>query len=273
MKNRNLHRIHQRQGFTLIELLTVISIIAILVGLIIPSISRAKTQGKIMTVKTEMKNIQGAIQSYFSSYSRFPTSTETMSNAGDARYAAACPDFTYSIYNPNGTQVAMKGQVPQIKNAANPRNAPNAEVISILVDNAELLLPGDSGPVNAGHKKNPNKDVLLNAKSVSMVTQPGVGPDGVYRDLWGNPYFITMDLNGDNKCRDAFYRIDTVSRDTTDTTGLRGLNGMVKPAANMVQCYEVRDQSMIWSLGPDGKASDSQGANTGFNRDNVLTWK
>ena len=47
-------------------------------------------------------------------------------------------------------------------------------------------------------------------------TSPGVGPDGVYRDPWGNPYIITIDLNYDDKARDAFYRNPTVSADLTD---------------------------------------------------------
>jgi hypothetical protein len=28
----------------------------------------------------------------------------------------------------------------------------------------------------------------------------------VFRDPWGNPYIITVDLDDDNKCKDAFSR-------------------------------------------------------------------
>jgi hypothetical protein len=35
--------------------------------------------------------------------------------------------------------------------------------------------------------------------------RPGVGTDLVYRDPWGNPYIITLDLNYDEKARDACY--------------------------------------------------------------------
>jgi hypothetical protein len=37
---------------------------------------------------------------------------------------------------------------------------------------------------------------------------PGVGTDLVYRDPWGNPYIITMDLNYDEMCKDAFYCVN-----------------------------------------------------------------
>jgi hypothetical protein len=42
---------------------------------------------------------------------------------------------------------------------------------------------------------------LLNATLASDTSSPGVGHAGVYSDLWGNPYIITVDLNNDNKCR------------------------------------------------------------------------
>src|SRR5256885_17221359 len=75
----------------------------------------------------------------------------------------------------------------------------NAEVMAALLDRTNL-------PWNLNHALNPNKIGYLTAKEVNDTKPtPGVGPDGVYRDPWGNPYIITLDLNGDGKCRDAFY--------------------------------------------------------------------
>ena len=56
---------------------------------------------------------------------------------------------------------------------------------------------------------------------------PGVGPDGVYRDPWGNPYVITIDLNYDEKARDGFYRPQPFRRIQV-MHGNRGLNGLIK---------------------------------------------
>ena len=50
------------------------------------------------------------------------------------------------------------------------------------------------------------RPLYLNATRPGDTNTPGVGPDGVYRDPWGNPYIITVDLNYDDKARDAFYR-------------------------------------------------------------------
>ncbi len=65
--------------------------------------------------------------------------------------------------------------------------------------------------INQGHVKNPQKTRYLNPTMATDINSPGVGPDGVYRDPWGNPYVITVDLNYDDKARDAFYRRPAVS--------------------------------------------------------------
>ena len=66
--------------------------------------------------------------------------------------------------------------------------------------------------IDQGHVKNPQRTHYLNATQVTATNLAGVGPDGVYRDPWGNPYVITIDLNYDGKARDAFYRLKAVSQ-------------------------------------------------------------
>jgi len=66
--------------------------------------------------------------------------------------------------------------------------------------------------VNTNHLKNPQTIVFFNPRFSGDASSPGVGIDGVYRDPWGNPYIITLDMNYDNKCRDAFYRLQPVSQ-------------------------------------------------------------
>ena len=52
---------------------------------------------------------------------------------------------------------------------------------------------------------------------------PGVGNDLVYRDPWGNPYIISMDLNYDDKCQDSFYCKRVSSPGGSSTAGFFGL--------------------------------------------------
>jgi hypothetical protein len=156
------------------------------------------------------------------------------------------------------------GPLPDIKNIGNKGyQASNAEVIAILRD-LEKFRDGNN-TVNVGHSQNPQREVFLNVKDVSDKKLGGVGPDGVYRDPWGNPYIITVDLNYDNKCRDGFYRNPAVAT-------IRGLNGLAESEPGS-KIYEARVTVQVWSLGPDGLANSNIPADQGANKDNILSWK
>ena len=105
---------------------------------------------------------------------------------------------------------------------------------------------------------------------VSDPTLPGIGPDLVYRDPWGNPYVITMDLNYDDMCKDVFYSLSAISGPNGNSNP--GLNGLVNPTGT-ADNFEHRGKVMVWSAGPDGKIDPNSAANTGANKDNVLSWQ
>ena len=147
--------------------------------------------------------------------------------------------------------------------------ASNAELIAILRD-LEVFRNGDN-TVNSGHSQNPQREVFLNAKDVGNPRGadqmlPGINPNGVFRDQWGNPYIITIDLNYDNQCRDGFYRSPSVTLKNGSP-----LNGLSK-APNDANSYEARTGVMVWSLGPDGMADPTIPADQGVNKDNILSW-
>ena len=179
-----------------------------------------------------MSHLVAAIKQYESTYGRMPASSAAVSSLVLDPANPACPDFTFGTMDlpPGGATAtnllnkfgqAYAQQVQNTGNTGSYQNA-NAEVIGILMDWTNY--PGGGVTVNVNHGKNPQRIVFLDATMTSDTSSPGIGLDGVYRDPWGNPYIITVDLNGDNKCRDAVYRNSAVSQKTPGQPA--GLNGL-----------------------------------------------
>jgi len=108
----------------------------------------------------------------------------------------------------------------------------NWKVMTILCD-----IDTAPNPPNANHKKNPQKIRFFDPKAAETKDDPGFGPDNVLRDPWANPYVITLDLNYDNQCKDAFYC----------------------PGNTTLPC-----SAAVWSFGPDGLPNT---------KDDVVSWK
>jgi type II secretion system protein G len=65
-----------KQGFTLVELLVIIFIIGLLMGILLPSLSRAREQALITVVNAELRQIGLALESYFEDNQEFPPTQE-----------------------------------------------------------------------------------------------------------------------------------------------------------------------------------------------------
>lgn len=232
------------KGFTLVEILVVVSIIGILAAILVPVVARSKTKAKIAMAKVQMNDLAVAIKSYKSDYQRYPLPS-FVPQSGPAPKVNAGKDASF------GSPVYHKKENQQ------------KYIVSILWDR--------------NNKRNPKKNVYLNVKESgedyiiwdandeidSLVRQPGRSNDGYYLDPFGNAYNISVDKNADGYCVDKVY---SSLRSGSDV-------GMVSvPGFSGVQGVKGSDV-LIWTDGPDLKASASQGAIDGDNADNILSWK
>ena len=185
----------------------------------------------------------------------------------------ANPDFTFGTHQSFYPNLAL----PPVDTFANKKNygttvlnpvpqnvqTNNAEIMAILMNVKDW-----KNPVT-GNAENPQGQKYLDLKFVNSARLAGVGPDGVYRDPWGAPYIITLDLDYNDQCRDAFYSKTAVSKGNNG----KGLNGLFSSDPNLPDRYESRTPVMVWSLGPDGAADPTAQADSGLNKDNVTNWK
>jgi prepilin-type N-terminal cleavage/methylation domain-containing protein len=233
------------QAFTLIELLVVIAIIGILAGLLLAALGPAKTGVKKKMCQSEEVNLVAAINQYYAQYSRLPAS----SNAVQAASAATgnSGDFTFGTIT-NGNLNPMNNLIT-IQTVGSTYQNYNSEVIAILRDD-NFWPEGSSG---VQHIYNPQQTPFFSAKVAQDSISPGIGTDDVFRDPWGDPYIVTLDLNYDFHCFDAV------------------LNGMYQ-AGNSLPPLMVPGEAIVWSLGPAPATIQTNAPlNTGANHRTIIT--
>jgi len=75
---RNLRAQSRRGGFTLIELLLVLVILAVLAAVVVPKFTRRSEQARVTAARTDIANLEVALDMFEIDTGRYPTSQEGM---------------------------------------------------------------------------------------------------------------------------------------------------------------------------------------------------
>lgn len=131
------------KGFTLVELLVVISIIALLVAILLPSLSKARKQARKVVCQTNMRSLSMASFTYYTEWGVLPPS---VSNFQPGHTAPCCQDWL-GIGDQFGAYVAGNPDQSNWPDVGNPRGfdaAPKHGVLFDLVkDEKAYLCPED----------------------------------------------------------------------------------------------------------------------------------
>lgn len=82
--NRKPRRDEQRKkGFTLVEILLVMTIMAMLAGVVAVSVSGTMERSKVRKARLDIQGLGGAIQSYYLNEGKYPPSLDVLASGDD----------------------------------------------------------------------------------------------------------------------------------------------------------------------------------------------
>ena len=185
---------NKKHAFTLVEVLATVAIIAILAGILIPTIGSAIHKAEIARAKSEVMAIESAWKQYFLEYGKWPVDYSLLKLMG-----GGLPQYDADETKSKGIEML-------------------APVVDLLTGNAVINEPYTNGI------HNPKTQSYLEIFGDSISTSTSAAFFGAFVDPWGRPYKFLLDTSYDNKI-EAGPSVDTEVLKTVIVWS-RGLDGI-----------------------------------------------
>ncbi len=222
----------KRQGFSLVELLTVIGIITLLAGLMIPAVINSKKQGMITQAKADMNAIKMALLGV----ERDCKTIFKLDSNGNVAGGDIAADAVSKSLKPKGSSNFQDMKVVTYDGSSDTNKTKYNALIM------ELSVP----------KEVTGSDKNFNVRNIKYLDpRPDYAPDDpetLWRDPWGNPYVIKVDT--------AYTGIVFIPIDSAKV--LKTPANVDTDGKNLL----VRSKVAVYSCGPNGEDDGS------FNMDN-----
>ena len=170
-----------KSRFTLIELLVVIGVLAILAGLLIPTVIGAQQKGRISQARADMSSLKTAFSGLEKDYGRMVGGNHSLGGTAFTEDPSGSGCITIAV------------------------STVNADYCNVI---AELSDPG-----NAAFNSVRSTSSFLNKRNIKYLDpRPEYNPDQIpsspnnlnntWLDPWGNPYQIRINFDGSGKIPD-----------------------------------------------------------------------
>ena len=170
------------RNFTLVEMLTVVAIIAILAGIIIPTVIIAQNRGRITQAKTDISSIMTALKQVKTDYNRLLIKDGSNYYAGNVQ--ASTETFTCSGGHTGSnthTVAKMTG------------DAYNALIAELSAPkNSNLPAPGNTNFARCFNKRRKTYLDPKNGFNPAESYASTANLEKLWRDPWGSPYAVYL---------------------------------------------------------------------------------
>ena len=168
---KTANRTRSRKAFTLIELLVVISIIALLISILLPSLQTARAQAKAVVCASHIRHVGQAMASYLCDFDGvYPASyyyPDENGNIAPENQTRLHPygywHWSHFLYN-SGRVEAESFECPSYENGGAPRTNPGPDAKNW--EGGQVDQEGDSHPNNLEDKQAPRMAFAVNAAIV-----------------------------------------------------------------------------------------------------------